>query len=62
LGFGRPSRRDSMKVAQHFSAGSGVWPFFQSLVAIFSGGDFERRVQGGGLNGGVAIELEVSRY
>jgi hypothetical protein len=51
-----------MEVAQHFSAGSGVWPFFQSLVAIFSGGDFERRVQGGGLNGGVAIELEVSRY
>jgi hypothetical protein len=25
----KSSRRDLMKVAQHFSAGSGVWPFFQ---------------------------------
>ena len=32
-------------------AGPGVWPFFQALAPIFSGGGFEYQIQGGGLNG-----------
>jgi hypothetical protein len=45
-----------MKVAQHFSAGSGVWPFFYRVgamtEAIFSlSGGFEYQIQGGGPNG-----------
>ena len=40
-----------MTVAQHFVLGPGVWPFFQSLAPIFSGGGFEYQIQGGGLNG-----------
>jgi hypothetical protein len=41
---------------------SGVWPFFQSLAAIFSGGGFEHQVQGGGLNGGVGQSIEGIAY
>jgi hypothetical protein len=41
---------------------TGVWPFFQSLAAIFSGGGFEHQVQGGGLNGGVGQSIEGIAY
>jgi hypothetical protein len=55
--FDRPLR-DGRVFLHHFPAlraGPGVWPFFQALAPIFSGGGFECQIQGGG------YRLEVSR-
>jgi hypothetical protein len=46
---------DKASYAPYLGTVSGVWPFFQALAPIFSGGGFEYQIQGGG------NRLEVSR-
>jgi hypothetical protein len=43
-GFSTPKGQEDS--ARGFNPGTGVWPFFQALAPIFSGGGFEYQIQG----------------